>query len=159
MQKKIGHIFLITGISICLIKKKYIYNEYYKNKILTERQEEVLKSYEQWINTIQKGKTIEAFLLENNCTSVAIYGLGRLGKHLYKELIQSKVKISYIIDRKYNGEKNFYGQVPCYGLNKNLPDVDLIIVTVPSEADNIILELKNYTTSKTRSIKDILFAI
>lgn len=124
------------------------------------RQEEVLRTYEKWMNTIQDNHMISEYLFENHYYNIAIYGLGRIGKQLYKEMISSRVEVSYIIDQKYNSIVNqYYNQAPCYHPNDKLPITDLIIVTIPSEAGEIITDLKKKVVCPVKSINDILFVL
>ena len=55
--------------------------------------------------------------------------------------------------------KKYYNNVPVYNIDFEFPWVDLIIVTVPSEAKNIIDELRKKSKCYIKSIKDILFII
>lgn len=121
--------------------------------------EEVLKTYERWVNELLKNKMISEYLLENNYCHVAIYGMGRIGKQLFKEFQLTEIYVDYVIDRNMSKSCLYYENVPCYNLSPNLPYVDVIIVTVSSEAEKILIELRDKVKWKAISINDILFVM
>lgn len=73
-----------------------------------------------------------------NCKSVAIYGMGFIGKRIVKCLEIEKFKVNYVIDRR----KDIEGvELPIYQLEDDLPDVDLIIVTPEQDKNELIKAL------------------
>lgn len=76
-----------------------------------------------------------------------------------KEFQNSDIKINYIIDQSMSKCSNYYEGVPLYNISRGLPYVDLIIVTIPNEAENIIVELRKNSKWLAKSINDILFVI
>ncbi len=133
-------------------KKDYVYNIIFK-------QEEVIKTYEKWVYVLQNKNMISEYLMQNNYHKIAIYGLGRIGKQLYKELASSQLTVSYVIDQGYSITNKYYNQVPCYHPDDRLPNVDLIIVTVPSESEEIIKNLNKKVSCSVKSINEVLFVI
>ena len=127
--------------------------------ILTYKQEEVLKVYERWMYLLLNKKTISEYLLNNYFVNIAIYGMGRIGKHLFNEFEKSNICVKYVIDQNMSKYKKYYNNVPVYNIDFEFPWVDLIIVTVPSEAKNIIDELRKKSKCYIKSINDILFII
>jgi hypothetical protein len=82
---------------------------------------------EQWLSIKQKGKSLNKYFEDNLIQTVAIYGLGVLGKRLYDELRDTQLQISYGIDQ--NAEKiQIYG-LEVKTLQVELADVDIIVVT------------------------------
>lgn len=145
----------------CFIKK--IFEDKRKNEIcekkdyLIFKQERVLTTYEKWIRLYQNKRLLSDYLLENNYYEIAIYGLGRLGKQLYEELLVCGVSVAYVIDQNYGKENKSYKGTFCYRPEDKLPKVDLIIVTIPSEEKDIIAMLRKKVTYPIKSINDILF--
>lgn len=126
---------------------------------LISKQEEVLKTYEKWMEICQKGQSISNYLVKNKYSNVAIYGLGRLGKQLYRELICSDINVEYVIDRSCRQKGELYGQTLCCHPEEKLKETELIIITVPSEAKEIGIQLRKKVTCPVKSINEILFVI
>lgn len=84
-----------------------------------------------WLENKNFNKLITNYLIDRNIGSVAIYGIGELGERLYEELKDSKVQVSYFIDR--SAEENDYvlDGIPLINLDsiKSKDKVDLIIIT------------------------------
>lgn len=73
------------------------------------------------------------------CKSVAIYGMGFIGKRIVECLDIEKFKVDYVIDRRNNIEGV---ELPIYHLEDELPDVDLIIVTPERDKEELVKVLK-----------------
>lgn len=138
-------------------KKNLVKHKQMNNLIV--RQEEALKTYEKWVDTIHENKMISQYLLENDYKSVAIYGLGRLGKQIYKEILPTKVKVEYIIDQKYSLVNPFFEQTRCYNPEEEFPAADLIIVTVSGEAEAISAKLRTKVSCPVKTINELLFVL
>ncbi len=122
------------------------------------KREVVLNTYESWVDALISKKKISEYLLKNGYHHVAIYGMGRIGRHLWKEFLSSDVCVDYIIDQKISKYSKYYEGVPCFAIESELPRVDIIIVTV-SGKDEIIHELRKKVKWTIRSINDILFVL
>lgn len=127
---------------------------YEKNRMI-HKQDEMLKTYEKWMNKIQEKRSLASYFATNHYDTIAIYGMGRIGKQLYRELLTSDIQVEYGIDRSVT----YYDRIPCYSPCDRLPDVDLIIVTVPDEANDIIEDLKKKVSCPIQTINDILFMV
>lgn len=82
-----------------------------------------------WFTDKCNGVGIEMFFLNNRYKTIAVYGMGELGKNLLLDLKSIDVNIKYIIDK--NAEYSCIGideYVVC-NLNDTLEDVDAVIVT------------------------------
>lgn len=149
--------FLIFGMSAAA-SKIYIRKKDGKiqaQKALLRKQEEMLRTYEAWMNKTRKKKTLDFFFHTNNYRTAAIYGLGRVGRQLYKELLRSDIQVLYGIDRKVK----CYDGLRCYEPDEDLPEVDLIIIAVPDEAQDIAEELRKNVSCPVWSINDLLFVL
>lgn len=160
MKTKCNCLFTcLIGFCLCFAwkreKKKYINQNIEKEKVI-HKQEGALETYKLWICLYQQNKKIENYLLTNNFRSVAIYGMGRIGRNLYKELSESEVNIDYIIDRQISISKGNYQSTLCYNPNSLLPKTDLIIITISSEADDIALYLSK-SNLPVISIQDLFY--
>lgn len=88
------------------------------------------KSFERMLNLRLDGKTVSKYILDRNYKSVAIYGLGMIGKILVKILMEESVNIVYGIDQ--NKYKDRFFKFPVYTLQDELKNVEIIIITVES---------------------------
>lgn len=130
-----------------------------KNEKIIRKHEAALAAYEQWVEAYQKNQHIGMYLLENHYRRIAVYGLGRLGKQLCRELAASGVDVVYVIDRDYAKKRNFYKQMPCFHPENTLPKADLILTAVPGEDREIAAYLRKKVTCPVKSINDMLFVL
>ena len=108
-----------------------------------------------WLLKKEMGRKFSDYLKLFNINSIAIYGLGILGKHLITELNGSDLEIKYTIDQtedvRANADIPVYPKEQIIGLN-----VDAIIVTVIYDYETIKKELKKYTETKIMSLEQIV---
>lgn len=79
-----------------------------------------------WLTLKEKGIELSDLFQKKGISSVAIYGIGLLGKHLYYELKNSKIEVKFVIDRSRSiGESN----LSLYRPEDELPEVDIIVIT------------------------------
>lgn len=133
---------LKTPTEICIPDKKDKYVAY----------TEILHN---WLLKKEMGRLFSDYLKEFEFNTVAIYGMGILGKHLISELKDSNIKISYTIDVDESVRANF--DVPVYKKEQIRElDVDVIIVTVTYAFETIKSELGKYTDAKIISLEQIV---
>lgn len=111
--------------------------------------------FDRWLYMERKNEfSIEAYFQAQNVYSVAIYGMGIIGKQLYEQMNQSKVKVSFGIDR-YVGVygKDFTIYRP---ESTNWPKVDAIIIAAYDEDMSIMKLLKGKTDCKIITIDKII---
>lgn len=106
-----------------------------------------------WINIIQSGKHIKDYFTKRGIETVAIYGMGELGKCLLQELEQSDIKVAYLIDKNQNRKIEKYA---LFSSEEYLPEVQIIVVTPSYDFSEISENLKKYTKAEILSIDDIL---
>lgn len=109
---------------------------------------------ERWITIYEEGKSLESILVERNIKTIAVYGIGKLGKHVVTQLRGSKVKVVYAIDRAVKG---YWQDVEVMPLQGHIPDVDAIIVTAINDMDAIERKLKKYTNCAVVSLEELLY--
>lgn len=108
--------------------------------------------YNKWMKILDEKREIATFFYKHKYYNIAIYGMGTLGKHLFKQL-ESKVDIKYFIDRK--GGITGYS-IPVYSLNDVLPSVDVIIITIVDEYEDILTKLSKKITFRIVSLDEII---
>lgn len=113
---------------------------YHCGYILENKQKKVdkyfsyFKFFDQWLSCKEQNYDFADYFNKHGIKSVAIYGMGRLGKHLKYELEKSGIKVDYVIDE---GEKIIYGEETHYNLRDSLPLVDAVVVTPIDEFEEI----------------------
>lgn len=106
-----------------------------------------------WIDAIQRNKHIKDYFTKQGIETVAIYGMGELGKCLLQELEQADIKVKYIIDKKQNCQIRNY---PLYSPEDYLPEVSVIVVTPSYDYLEISEKLKKHVVAEIVSIDEIL---
>ena len=117
------------------------------------RDNHAMKAFSKWLLLKENNKKISDYLLSYGIKTVAIYGYGYLGKHLVEELNDSDVCVKYIIDRNTGIRAR---DIEVLRLSKDLPKVDVIIVTPAGQYDEIRSNIKTYVSYNTLSLEHIL---
>ena len=109
---------------------------------------------EQWLTLHEGGKTIPQILKERGISTIALYGLGKIGKHVVWELKDSDITILYAIDRIVSG---LYDEIPVRKADEYLPVVDAIIVTAVYDFEEIEKLLRDKVQYTVISLEEILY--
>lgn len=110
--------------------------------------------YEAWVELYQDNLRISDYLKKENMHKIAIYGYGNIGKIFYREIKGSEIQVSYIIDREAG---SFIEEVPVFGLQDKLPEVDVIIVTIPDQMENIQRDLRKLCDYPIISLEEVVY--
>lgn len=86
-----------------------------------------------WMKIKEENREIESYFIENDIKTIAIYGMGKMGKHLVASLEGTSIEVAYGIDRN----TGVASPIKCYGIDEEWPEVDAIVVTVTFDFDNI----------------------
>lgn len=144
----------VTALGI-IISKKYICNGIDKQNVVKRKKFELFYNLaERWVTIYEEGKSLESILEERNIKTVAVYGLGKLGKHVVTQLKGSRVSVAYAIDRAVKG---YWQDVEVMPLQGHIPAVDAIIVTAINDMDAIENNLKKYTDCTILSLEELLY--
>lgn len=109
---------------------------------------------ERWLTLHEEGRRIPQILEERGLSNIALYGLGKIGKHVVCELEGSSVTIVYAVDRAMAG---FYGTVPVKRIDEELPETDAVIVTAVYDYDEIEELLGKKVHCPVISLEEILY--
>lgn len=82
---------------------------------------------DRWMTLKETKKPLMKYFEDNGMTSVAIYGLGILGRHLYEELRNEDIVISYGIDQRAKDIHDV--DLEMKTIEDELPEVDAVVVT------------------------------
>ena len=137
---------------ICSCTNSEVSTEFdWKKSVLRNRK--TASCFDYWMTLRQQGKSVCDYLLKYGIKTVAVYGMGRLGKHLLAELEQSEIEVKYIIDRKLEIHHPLF-QIK--SMNDELETVDAVVITPVWEFDQIYEELKVKINSRFFSIEELI---
>lgn len=113
-----------------------------------------------WLEIERKKVNIAEALCTMGYKHVAIYGYGKYGKMFYDEIacLGSKVHVDYFIDKHSDGLKKHL-DTKIYSPCESLPACDVIIVSVVSQFNDIMLDLKKHTEIPIISLYEVLYEI
>lgn len=125
----------------------------------TEIIDEQLKIIDKICDSEDINNTIETLMKVNGCNSLAIYGIGRVGKILLRRINHRKIKIPYLIDNYKSGlqymDKNILSAAEM--VHKTNFDKVMVLVTVLYKPEEIkVALLKGNPKMNVILIKDIL---
>lgn len=111
----------------------------------------------QWLKDINEGKDISDYFVRNGWKTIAIYGYAELGMRLHECLkCSKKVSVSYIIDQN---AQNVASELNVYKPSKDLPNVDVIVITPVHVYSIVDKMLKNMVSYKIVSLEDVIYDI
>lgn len=108
-----------------------ILNEEYQDKDLWRRRYMISDA---WIRNILAGNTFMKYLAENQTKRIAIYGFGKYGKMLYREMKKHGIPIACIIDQ--NADK-ISEDIMTFSLDNLQKSLDVVVVTVAADISTI----------------------
>ncbi|MCM1154132.1 MAG: hypothetical protein NC489_15090 [Ruminococcus flavefaciens] len=142
---------IVSGIVFMIYRCGYILENSQKR---TDKFISYFNLLDRWMTCKEQEHPFTRFFDENDIKSVAIYGLGKIGRHLKYELEKAGITISYVIDEEAYviDRKEEY-----YNLRDNLPIVDIVVVTPIYEYEEIRKKiLNNNNKLKVVSIEKII---
>ncbi len=103
---------------------------------IEKKENDKIKTLMKWVEVLQKGYSISEFLMRRGYRTAAMYGMGQLGRLLFKELSEADIKVLYAIDRN----KDVKSPIPIVDADAGeFMEADCLIVT----AEVCLSELKN----------------
>ncbi len=118
-----------------------------------EKQKMISRCFNKWMSLREDGKNICDYLLKYGIKTVAVYGIGRMGKHLFFELEGSGIEVRYIIDRR---TEMHHPKYPIKGPEEKLEEVDAVIITPVWDFEHIYEKLKYKMKSKFFSLYELV---
>lgn len=109
---------------------------------------------EQWMGLENRGKKIANFLVGKSIKSVAIYGNGYIGKLIAGKLMHDGMKVKYFVDQK---AEYFEEEIPpTYRMEKDLPKVDAIIISLLNGEKKVVEEIRQCISFPVWTLREIL---
>ncbi len=114
-----------------------------------------------WLDNNMNHKKISDYLKKRNLNNIVIYGMGKLGELLYKELINSKIDIPYTLDSNIDNIKINQFKSKTMEEVDNSIDIDVVIITPIYAAELIKRDIKKvYKNLKViLTLDEIIFDI
>lgn len=160
MKKCLG---VILGVIAGAIAGVALTNKVNQNKISDElKKVDKFKGYYnmllQWIDIKQEGKSLSEYFVRNNYKTIAIYGMGEMGRKLYDELKDSEIEIKYVIDKD---SITAYSPVDVKELDdfdgEDKVEVDVVVVTATFAFDEIQKEVSEKINCPIISLEDVIY--
>lgn len=112
--------------------------------------------YDKWVDLKERDIQIERYFIERDYHKIAIYGMGKVGRHFLNEMKGTEIEVLYAIDGKENLKNQF---IPIYSLKKDLKEVDVVVVTPVFDYDRIYQAIKEVANFQIVSLDDILYEL
>lgn len=112
----------------------------------------MVNCFDSWLDILEQGKSIGDFLIKNDVKTVAVYGMGILGRHLLKELEKESIQVKYVIDQK---KQVYHQDYDIKSIDDELPEVDAVIITPLGDFDKIYSTLKQRVNYRLFSIMEL----
>lgn len=109
-----------------------------------------------WVELYQEKEVLSKWIKEKGYKKIAVYGMRELGILLYRELLQEGLDVCCAIDKNAdNLNRNHHMEI--LKPTKELPNLDVIIVSAPHYYEQIKKEMAGLTEAEIVSIEDIIF--
>lgn len=141
----------------------YALKEYQESVKIPEKPQEKQSSFKKdsvmlsvvlkWLEIRQEGHLLDEYFKQRDIHSIAIYGMGALGCRLYDELENSDIEVKYLLDRNPNGMDKVFKFA---SLDKEILDVDAVIVTVVSGEKQIVNEIRKQEYKNVTGLSEII---
>ena len=118
-----------------------------------EKNQMLAEMIRQWFAIKLEKKSLVTVLLKRDIGSVAIYGMGYLGRSLYQELEDSSVEITYVMDRALEDRE---GVLRIIRPDEAFPKVDAVIVTVLGDVRALCESIRNKCGYPVITLKNLL---
>lgn len=110
-----------------------------------------------WLDLKQNGISITDYFSDNNINTVAIYGMGEMGKRLIKELKNSNIEVKYVVDK--NDSLVMDSDIKIITKESVFQPVDVLIVTATFAFNEIQKELEEKVSFPVISLEDVIYGI
>lgn len=124
-----------------------------------KKNEAILKMFNQWLIIKQEGKSIAAYLKENNFKKIAIYGMSYAGERLLDDLRGTDIEVLYAVDQ--NADRMLLAEVDMITKREiaHQQAVDAVIVTAIYFFDDIEEEISELVDCPIVSLEDIIYEL
>lgn len=155
-MKKSKRIVSLLGVGIVTVVGVTLFKSIRVQITLLEKKREKFRSYyellNEWLKKQHEKTTLIPYFTEHEYKTIAIYGMGEIGKRLYEELKDSDIKVLYAID-----QYDSYDEILDIKLiDDDLPEVDAVIVTPVADFDEIYSKLSTKVNYPIISMEEVI---
>ena len=130
-----------------------------KRRIRLEISNQNLKAHddllERWMCLKENGINCSTYFKNHAYKAIAVYGVGKLGRHLTNELVNTDIEVRYGIDR----DRKAHPWLMVYTLEDELPDVDAVVITVMDQYGEIGRLLDTKTDAEMIPIEEVIYSL
>lgn len=108
-----------------------------------------------WLDIMKKGDSITRHLKKRGINRVGIYGAGKHGELLYRDLIAGDIEVVFIADKNKHGKVETY-EKDVLSLEDDWPKVDAVIVSIFLEVEQVRLSIEKKGCMNIISLKQIV---
>lgn len=108
-----------------------------------------------WMDIIEKGDSITNHLKQRKIRRVGIYGAGKHGELLYRDLCAGGIEVSFVADKNKHGRVEPFPK-EILSFEDEWPSVDAVIVSVFLEMDQVRLSIEKKGCINVISLKQII---
>lgn len=150
MRKRI----LVFGLYLLSV----IIPAYYFGIIVGKNKDRNVNKFKQYFKLMTKwiqldADKVEKYLFKQGIGTISIYGVGDIGKTLFDQLKDSRVKVVSFLEAR---DREQYQGVPVVSIDRYNTKTDAIIVTPFLEYDQIKKELGKRVNCKIISIEEVI---
>lgn len=130
--------------------------------IINRQEKDIIrvKSYynllNRWLQIKQEGVSLVDYFHENEYKTIAVYGMGELGRRLCEELKGTDIQVKYAIDKNVN---EIYSEVKLIGIEDFFEETDVIVVSAVFAFEEIKENLRVKTDIPIVSLEDVVYGI
>lgn len=153
-MKKKGLFIFGAGIGTGLFTNYRLFrNKVFEQKEQLEKYERQVFLLKRWIMQNGENNILQIYLNKNGFKKVALYGMEHLGQCAAYKLadLSGELELLYGID----GDK-VSSEIEIYRPEDNMPEVDVVIVTLIYEYENLKIELEKKFLCPVVSLEEII---
>ena len=133
--------------------------------MLNEREEElkkIIRCFDCWMSLKEEHINFVSFFFENSSAmKIGVYGYGKLGRHLIKEIREAGYSPAWIADRRAGEiQRDFKRNEPNIISPEEIKDVcDYVIVTTAGDMESIERDISERINTRVVRLDDMLIAV
>lgn len=162
MKKWVFRILLLfvytVGIRTVITRRLYkkADEQYLQEYKRTVRLQAYYNTFAPWLDAKIAGVNIGGYFKDTD--KIAVYGMGKIGRLLCKELSANGNNVVCGIDQNISG-MDWDTRIKVYSCDEELPDIDYIVISIAYLADDIVPLLEDRGSYKIVTIDEVLNAI
>lgn len=145
-----GAISFVTGFFLGGKALVGMINDY---KRRMERNASNMMLFNDWLEFLYAGGSIEQYFHEHGYKKVMLYGNGYIGQRLFQALEKTDVEVTAIMDQANSSDSDAEGIL--IGVDSEIPDIDCVVVTPTAYFDEIFHMLRKRTGQPVISVEEL----